>query len=134
MKNTRDTLILVLNCGSSSIKFAVYDAGQEPLPRRPVWNGKAEGTRGRKLLEGVKELKIHGHWRPIRAEVAELPMLPAHTDSDGLLRWLSGFQRPPRHVFVVHGEASASEALRERIARELGWSVSVPRQDETHYL
>ncbi len=40
---TRGELVLVLNCGSSSIKFALFDAGQSPLPRAPVWNGKIQG-------------------------------------------------------------------------------------------
>lgn len=91
---------------------------------------QAAGTRGRKLLEGARETKIYGQWLPINAEIAELPMLSAHADSDELMRWLSGFQRAPRRVFVVHGEAGASEALRERIQRELGWSVCVPLQGQ----
>ena len=57
-------------------------------------------------------------------------MLSAHADRGELLRWLSGFSHPPQHVFVVHGEAEASEALRERIQRELDWPVSVPRQNQ----
>lgn len=91
---------------------------------------QAAGTRGRKLLEGARETKIYGQWLPINAEIAELPMLSAHADSDELMRWLSGFQRAPRRVFVVHGEADSSEALRERIQRELGWSVCVPLQGQ----
>ncbi len=91
---------------------------------------QAAGTRGRKLLEGSREVKIHGRWLTVNAEVAELPMLSAHADSDELLRWLSGFERPPQHVFVVHGEAEASEALRERIQRDLSWNASVPRQNQ----
>ncbi len=43
---TRGDLVLVLNCGSSSIKFALFDAGQQPLPRAPVWNGKVQGIGG----------------------------------------------------------------------------------------
>lgn len=39
-------LILVLNCGSSSIKFAVFDAAVVPLPRKPLWNGKVQGIGG----------------------------------------------------------------------------------------
>ncbi|GAO20952.1 acetate kinase [Alicycliphilus sp. B1] len=39
-------LVLVLNCGSSSIKFALFDAGARPLPRRPLWNGKVDGITG----------------------------------------------------------------------------------------
>lgn len=91
---------------------------------------QAAGTRGRKLLEGAREVKIYGHWMPVNAEVTELPMLSAHADSDELMRWLSGFQRPPRRVFIVHGEPDASEALRERIIRELGWDATVPLQDQ----
>ena len=91
---------------------------------------QAAGTRGRKLLDGARETKIYGQWLPINAEIAELPMMSAHADSDELMRWLSGFQRAPRRVFVVHGEADASEALRERIQRELGWSVCVPLQGQ----
>jgi metallo-beta-lactamase family protein len=46
------------------------------------------------------------------------------------MRWLAGFQRPPKNVFIVHGEPSASEALRERVQRDLGWQATVPRQGQ----
>ena len=95
---------------------------------------QAAGTRGRKLLDGARETRIHGQWVPVNAEVAELPMLSAHADSGELMRWLSGFQRPPKRVFIVHGEPEASEALRERIQRELGWQATVPRQDQVFKL
>lgn len=91
---------------------------------------QAAGTRGRKLLDGAREVKIHGQWVPVNAEVAELPPLSAHADGNELMRWLSGFQRPPRRVFIVHGEPDASEALRVRIRRELGWDAVAPRQDQ----
>ena len=95
---------------------------------------QAEGTRGRALLQGAPDVKIHGQWIPIHAEIAELPMLSAHADADQLMRWLSGFRAAPRKVFVVHGEPSASEALRVRIGRDLGWEATVPRQDQIHQL
>jgi metallo-beta-lactamase family protein len=88
---------------------------------------QAAGTRGRKLLDGAREVRIHGRWVEIEAEVAELPMLSAHADCDELMRWLSGFRNPPRRVFIVHGEPDASEAMRERIERELGWPATAPR-------
>lgn len=91
---------------------------------------QAAGTRGRKLLDGAREVKIHGSWVPINAEVAELPMMSAHADSDELLQWMSGFAKPPKRVFVVHGEPDASEALRERIQRELEWNACVPLQGQ----
>ena len=91
---------------------------------------QAPGTRGRTLQQGAKDLKIHGDWVPINAEVAQLDMLSAHADSNELMRWLSGFKRAPRRVFIVHGEQEASEALRIRIERELGWPSVVPRQGQ----
>jgi len=95
---------------------------------------QAAGTRGRAMLEGAREIKIHGQWIPVAAEVADLPMLSAHADANELMRWLSGFQRPPRRVFIVHGEAQASEALRSRIDHALGWAAVVPRQSQAFEL
>ncbi len=95
---------------------------------------QAAGTRGRKLLDGAGQTRIYGQWMPIAAEVTELPMLSAHADSDELIRWLSGFREAPRQVFIVHGEPEASEALRDRILRDLNWSATVPRQDQRYEL
>ena len=95
---------------------------------------QAAGTRGRKLLEGARETRVYGQWVRVEAEVAELPMLSAHADSDELMRWLSGFRRPPQRVFIVHGEPEASEALRERIQRELDWPATVPLQNRSYTL
>jgi len=57
-------------------------------------------------------------------------MLSAHADADELMLWLRGFRRKPDRVFIVHGEDDASEALRVRIDRELGWDATVPRQGQ----
>lgn len=86
---------------------------------------QAAGTRGAKLLAGEKETKMFGRWVPVRAEIASLPELSAHADADEILRWLGGFSRPPRRSFIVHGEPTASEALRVKIGRALGWEASV---------
>jgi metallo-beta-lactamase family protein len=91
---------------------------------------QAAGTRGRSMLEGSTEIKIHGEWIPVRAEVDDLPMLSAHADSNELMRWLSGFHHGPSRVFIVHGEAEAAEALRVRIDKDLRWNATVPRQDQ----
>src|SRR3546814_2876598 len=93
-----------------------------------VFSGfQAAGTRGRAMLEGAREIKIHGQWISVAAEVTDLPMLSAHAAANELMRWLSGFQRPPRRVFIVHGEAQASEALRSRLDPALGWGALVHR-------
>jgi metallo-beta-lactamase family protein len=86
---------------------------------------QAAGTRGARLLAGETELKMFGQWIPIRAEVDNLPELSAHADADEILRWLRGFARPPERTFIVHGEPKASDALRVRIGRTLGWDAAV---------
>ena len=88
---------------------------------------QAVGTRGRAMVDGEREVKIHGEWIDIRAEVADLTMLSAHADSNEIMRWLSGFETAPRKTFIVHGEASASAALRDRIKAQLGWSCAIPK-------
>jgi len=95
---------------------------------------QAAGTRGRSMMEGAGEVKIHGQWIPIQAEVAYLSMLSAHADADEILRWLSGFQRPPKKTFIVHGEPDASDALRLRIEDRFGWDCVIPQMMETHAL
>jgi len=91
---------------------------------------QAAGTRGRAMVEGATEVKMFGEWVPVRAEVANLPMLSAHADANELLRWLGGFTSAPGGVTIVHGEPEAAEALRVRIGRELGWHAAVARQEQ----
>jgi metallo-beta-lactamase family protein len=87
---------------------------------------QAAGTRGRQLLEGAKQIEIHGELVPVRATIEHLGNLSGHADCADILRWLSGFKRPPRMTFVTHGEPEASEALLKKIVSELGWNVIIP--------
>ncbi len=107
-----------------------------PDPRNTVLLAgyQAAGTRGEALQSGARELKIHGKLVPIRAHVSSLPMLSAHADANEIMRWLSGFGTPPRRTFIVHGEPSASRALQDRIAAELGWACTIPEHAQTHTL
>jgi metallo-beta-lactamase family protein len=86
------------------------------------------GTRGALMVAGEREVKIHGDYVPVRAQVSHLESFSGHADADELMAWLRNFKTPPRQTFVVHGEPEASDALRQRIARELGWPVRVPPQ------
>ena len=87
---------------------------------------QAEGTRGRRLVDGEREVKIHGQVIPVQARVAKLDSMSAHADSSEILRWLGGFTAPPQRTFLVHGEPPAMDALRARVTGELGWNVHVP--------
>ena len=95
---------------------------------------QAAGTRGRAMVEGARDIKIHGKWIHVRAEVEDLPTLSAHADSTELIQWLSTLSTPPRRAFIVHGEAQASEAFRSAIDHRLGWEAVVPRQNQVFAL
>lgn len=87
---------------------------------------QALGTRGRRILDGEKEIKIFGEMIPVRAKVEILENLSAHGDYHEILRWLGGFRRAPKKVFLVHGEPEAAESLRRKIVEQFGWNVSIP--------
>lgn len=99
-----------------------------PDPRNTIlFSGyQAGGTRGASIVQGAPEVKIHGAYVPVRAEVDVLENLSAHSDYNETLGWLRGFTSRPRQTFVTHGEPAAADALRHRIGEELGWSCSVP--------
>jgi metallo-beta-lactamase family protein len=92
---------------------------------------QAEGTRGRALQEGARELRIHGQFVPVRARVVTLDGFSAHADREETFRWLAGFRRPPAHVYVVHGEPAASQSLATAIRSRLGWAAEVSRPGQT---
>jgi metallo-beta-lactamase family protein len=91
---------------------------------------QAMGTRGATLVKGAREVRMHGRWIPVRAEVAALEGLSSHADRDELLAWLSSLRQAPRRVFVTHGEPEAADSLRQAIAEQLGWPCEVPEQLE----
>jgi metallo-beta-lactamase family protein len=92
---------------------------------------QAEGTRGRALLEHAATVRIHGEDVPVRAEIVELTQFSAHGDRNELTRWLTGFAAPPRRLFLVHGELSAMESFRDRLAANFHWPISLPKYGET---
>jgi metallo-beta-lactamase family protein len=91
---------------------------------------QAAGTRGRSLQEGAPEVKIHGKKVEVRARVETVHGLSAHADKEEVLRWLAAFERPPKRVFAVHGEPSATEAMVQNIRERLGWTASVAKDGE----
>ena len=92
---------------------------------------QAEGTRGRQLLEGAQEIKIFGKYYPVKAGIKNMSSLSAHADQRGLLSWVSEIKNIPETVFLVHGEKTASDALRVKIKDTLGWHVQLPHLQET---
>lgn len=91
---------------------------------------QAVGTRGRSLVDGVEELKMHGQYVRVRARVSQLQGLSAHADYAELITWLKASGVAPKRVFVTHGEPAASDALRRRLQEELGWKAETPEMGQ----
>jgi len=87
---------------------------------------QSEGTRGRALQDGVPELKMHGSYYPVKAQVKTLSAMSGHADQQEMIQWLSQISEPPKKVFLVHGENNAREAFRVKIETTLGWKVETP--------
>jgi metallo-beta-lactamase family protein len=95
----------------SLILFAGYQAG---------------GTRGEALVHGAREVKIHGAYVSLRAEVRNFDNLSAHADWREIAAWLRHFRRAPSRIFLTHGEPAAADAMRKHLREELGWEAEVP--------
>lgn len=87
---------------------------------------QARGTLGRQIVTGESPVRILGRWHDVHARIESIDEFSAHADRAELLDWLTASpaaSRPPRRVFVVHGEAKASAALagalRERLPSEV---------------
>ncbi len=91
---------------------------------------QAADTLGRRILEGAREVRIHGQLVPVRAEIREIPALSAHADQRGLVEWVATLQGAPRAVSLVHGEPAAREALAAVLRSTYSWTVNLPDEGE----
>jgi metallo-beta-lactamase family protein len=95
---------------------------------------QAEGTVGRRIVDGAKTIRLFGEEIAVRAHVHTLGGFSAHADQRGLLEWLSHFKNPALQVFVNHGEEKVSMALSEIIHRKLKFEAAVPQWRERKFL
>jgi metallo-beta-lactamase family protein len=98
-----------------------------PDPRNTVLfvGYQALGTRGRLLVDGAKQVKMHGRLIGVGARIEQLDSMSAHADVNEIVRWLSGFERAPAMTYLVHGEQPALDALKTRIETTYRWPVHV---------
>lgn len=82
---------------------------------------QAEGTLGRLLIEGAKEVKLFGEPVMVGAEIYNLQGFSGHADQKGLLDWLGGFQVPPKQIFLVHGETDSKNDFAAKVKETLGY-------------
>jgi metallo-beta-lactamase family protein len=87
---------------------------------------QAIGTLGRRIVDGDPEVRILGANHPVRARVVQIQGFSAHADREELLHWLSSLPKPPRRLFVVHGEAESAQHFGRYVREKTGWDVLVP--------
>ncbi|MBM4028931.1 MAG: MBL fold metallo-hydrolase, partial [Planctomycetes bacterium] len=87
---------------------------------------QAVGTLGRRIVDGDPEVRILGANYPVRARVVQIPGFSGHADKNELLHWLGTLPKPPRRLFVVHGEAESARYFGQYIREKTGWDVLVP--------
>lgn len=92
---------------------------------------QAPGTRGYRVLNGEKSLKMYGKWIPMKMQIRQLEGLSAHADQGELIRWLSALAEAPEQMFLVHGEPDQSMALQSKLMEVKGWSSDRPQLFDT---
>lgn len=92
---------------------------------------QGEGTHGRTISSGEKEVELYGKVYKVRAKITTVGNLSAHADYNEILEWLSYFEGAPKKVFMTHGQIEAAQSLKNKIEERFGWSVVVPKYAES---
>ena len=133
INNLKGPFILLTSSGMATGGRVLHHLRQRlPDPKTTVLfvGFQAQGTRGQTLQQGARELKMFGQMVPVRAKIKTIDGFSAHADQAEILRWLQGFERPPKRTYVVHGEPKAAETLAEMMRARFKWNVEIPKHGE----
>lgn len=92
---------------------------------------QAEGTRGRRLLDGEKTIRMFGQDVPVHCKIEYISSMSGHADKEELFKWMGGFKNKPKMTFVVHGEMPDLEIYANEIRKRFDWNVTVPQYLES---
>lgn len=95
---------------------------------------QAEGTLGRRILEGAEFVKLFGEEVAVKAQIHSIEGFSAHADQQGLLSWLSGFSKPPKKIFLVHGEPDTMALWGKIVETEIGVATVIPAYGDSYDL
>jgi metallo-beta-lactamase family protein len=113
-------------CTAGRIKHHLANHISRPQSTIMFVGYQAVGTLGRRILDGDPEVRILGTNYRVKSRVVQIPGFSAHADRDELLHWLSSLPKPPRKLFIVHGEAESAQRFGQFIRAKTGWEVIVP--------
>ena len=94
---------------------------------------QAIGTLGRTIVDSQPndEVRIMGEHYPVRANIVQVHGFSAHADKVEILSWLRNLKKPPRKVFIVHGEKEVAHSFKGYLTEETGWDFMVPKYQDT---
>ncbi|MBR9998438.1 MAG: MBL fold metallo-hydrolase [Cyclobacteriaceae bacterium] len=121
-------------CTGGRIMHHLFHRLQRPNDTLLFIGYQAEGTRGRRILEGEETIKIFGLDVPVKCHIEKLEGFSAHADKTEMIEWLDNFQDSPKHVFIVHGEEKSAVNFGSYISEKYGWNVQVPGYMESYEL
>ncbi|MBN2039775.1 MAG: MBL fold metallo-hydrolase [Spirochaetes bacterium] len=117
-------------CTAGRIKYHLLHNLYKPESSVIIVGYQAEGTTGRKLVDGAKKVRLYGEDVLVNAKVHTLGGFSAHADRDGLIEWMGHIKNNKLRVFVIHGEEEASQSFAETIRSKFGYDVYVPNWGE----
>ena len=131
-KNAKGAIIISASgmCTAGRVKHHLLNNLYKPESAVVFVGYQAEGTLGRRIVDGAHMVKIYGENVAVRAKIYTIGGFSAHADKEGLLDWMSTIKNPKLKVFVVHGEENASALLAEEIRNRFGYTVYVPHWGE----
>jgi metallo-beta-lactamase family protein len=125
----RDTSIIIAGsgmCTGGRVKHHLVHNISRPESAVVFVGYQAVGTLGRQIVDGARQVRILGQSHPVRARVLQLHGFSSHADRNELIRWISGLARPPRRVFVTHGESEVARSFAATVTETLGYPTAVP--------
>ena len=130
---SRNPAIVISSSGMATGGRVLHHmAAALPDPRHTVLfvGYQAAGTRGRLLVDGARDVKIHGRHVPVAARIAKIDSMSAHADRSEIVRWLTTLPQAPARLCLVHGEAGPMDALRALVTERFGWQPYMPSHGE----
>jgi metallo-beta-lactamase family protein len=129
INSIKGTIIVIAGsgmCTAGRIKHHLVNNIARPESTIMFVGYQAVGTLGRRIIDGDTEVRILGANYPVKARVVQIQGFSAHADKEELLQWLSTLPKPPRRLFVVHGEAESALSFGQFVREKTGWDVVVP--------
>ncbi|MFH1902863.1 MAG: MBL fold metallo-hydrolase, partial [Candidatus Omnitrophota bacterium] len=130
INSTKGTSIILAGsgmCTGGRVKYHIRENITRPESAILFVGYQAQGTLGREITEGAKKIRIFNETYPVRARIENVGGFSAHADQKELLRWVSGFEKPPEKIFVIHGEKETAVKFADTLRRNIKSDVVIPK-------